>query len=172
MKIRFFISILLATLAVGCKAQPSPTPTQLICPQPGNGVYHQLNAVGSATPPTTSPTYSVTSNSGENCFVVSGYLPAAGAVAPQFSQPSNVVGPSSAATVNLTVNCTATSATTCTGVEWIFSSAPAVAATAPATPAITSNVAANIQPAMPMPARKDFDRHKGRPGTPILVASK
>jgi hypothetical protein len=25
---------------------------------------------------------------------------------------------------------------------------------------------------MPMPARKDFDRHKGRPGTPILVASK
>lgn len=145
MKRLFALSILALTIAAGCHGQQPVTPPQQTCPP--LGTYTPLNGTtGSA-----STSYTDTP-SGARCYLAQGYLPAANGVPAQTGPASNIVGPSTGGAtgkVGLSVNCTATSGTTC-AVNWIFSSAAAIVATAPATPSMGNPTQSMVvKPAMP-----------------------
>ena len=85
-----------------------------------------------------STTYTATGVSAQTCYIAQGVLPGN---PPQTSPWSNVAGPTiggATGKVSLSLTCTAGSGTTCTGVQWEFSAAPATAvtATAPAVPSM------------------------------------
>ena len=131
-----FIFLAVMALVVSCRSQNPVTPTQYTCPPAGS--YTSLNSTG-----TTSTTYSDTPPSGSWCYIGQGTLPASGGVAAQTGGYSNTVGPVAAGAtgkVNLSMSCTANPTgnppTTCTGVLWGFFRAAAIAATAPAIPAM------------------------------------
>ena len=144
-------SILAALLplcvATGCPAQQPVTPPVITytCPTPGNGAYALL------APPSSSTTYTATGVSAQTCYIAQGVLGS------QTGSWSNVAGPTiggATGKVSLSLTCTAGSGTTCVGVQWEFSAAPATAvtATAPAVPSMgpptTSQV---VKPALSGP---------------------
>lgn len=137
-------------MASGCHAQPSPTPPlPATCPAAGNSAYTPLNAASS------SATYTDTPPAGaQECYVASGVLPASGSTPAQTSSWSNIAGPSTGGAtgkVGLSVTCTPTPGTTCTGEQWIFSRAPAVVPLAPAVPAVGAPTSSQLE--VPNPAK-------------------
>jgi hypothetical protein len=156
MKRLFAALIALATLTgpVACHTQVPPvTPPQSGCPAITSSAWTQLNPVGSATnPPTTTPTLAVTP-SGPTCYAATGYLPASAGVIGQYGATSNVVGPASVP-ATLSVSCTAGAGQTCSGVLWVFSSAPAATALAPAVPSLSApGVAQVLKPQLTLASR-------------------
>ena len=132
------LSILAALLplcvATGCPAQQPVTPPVITytCPTPGNGAYALL------APPSGSTSFTATGVSAQTCYIAQGVLPGN---PPQTSPWSNVAGPTiggATGKVALSLTCTPGAGTTCTGVHWEFSAAPATAvtATAPAVPSM------------------------------------
>ena len=130
---------------LACGQHPVTPPTYT-CPPAGS--YADLNgATGS-----TSTTYTASNVTGQTCFEAQGYLNG------KYGTASNIVGPTLGGATNnvtLSVSCTVPSPNpnnlTCTGVSWIFQSAPAVVATAPGVgtvgPPTTSEV---VKPALPV----------------------
>jgi hypothetical protein len=141
-----FALIALLVVTCGCHGQPNPTPPVYTCPTAGNNAYTALNDVGSANPPTTAMTYTDTP-SGQSCYVVTGWLSG-----PGYGAWSNTVGPSAGGPTGkngISWTCTAGTGTTCTGVKWIVSRALAVAATAPAIPAVGPVTTSQIEESKP-----------------------
>ena len=132
-------------MVVEALSVPPVTPPQpASCPLPTSSAFTQINPVGSTTdPPSATPSLAVTPAATGTCYAVTGYLPASGTVIGQYGATSNVVGPVTTAQT-LSVTCTVPSPNpnneTCTGVEWVFSSAPANTATAPGVPALATNL--------------------------------
>ena len=119
------LSIIASLLAIGissgCHGQHPVTPPTYTCPPAGS--YADLNGTGS-----TATTYTASNVTSQTCYEAQGYLNG------QYGAASNIVGPSlggATGKVLLSVNCTAGTGQTCSGVNWVFQSAPAVVATAP-----------------------------------------
>jgi len=136
MKRTFTLLFTLAALGItqGCAQHPVSTP-QYTCPPAGS--YVDLNgATGSS-----STTYTASNVTGQTCFEAQGYLNG------QYGTASNIVGPTVGGATNkvsLSVTCTAGTGQTCSGVNWVFQSAPAVVATAPGTPAMGAPTSAEV----------------------------
>lgn len=142
-----FASLAVLALTAGCvhAQHPVTPPTAPTCLPAGS--YTDLNgATGSA-----STNYTTTNVTVPTCFEAQGYLNG------KYGTASNIVGPTTGGATNsvtLSVSCTVPSPNpnnlTCNGVNWVFQSAPAVVATAPATgsvgPPTTSQV---VKPALP-----------------------
>ena len=126
---------------VGCPQQPvTPPVITYTCPTPGNGAYALL------APATSSTSFTATGVSAQTCYIAQGVLPG---TPPQTSPWSNVAGPTiggATGKVSLSLTCTPGAGTTCSGVQWEFSAAPATAvtATAPAVPSMGSPTTSQV----------------------------
>jgi hypothetical protein len=134
-------SLLLLALPLTACAQHPVSPVPYTCPAAGS--YTDLNAVGSTNPPTTSGSYTVSGVTAPTCFEAQAYLPS-GAL---YGAASNIVGPQTGGAtgkVLLSGSCTAGSGQTCSGIEYVFQSAPAVPGLAPATPTMGAPTSAAV----------------------------
>ena len=131
---------------VGCPQQPvTPPVITYTCPTPGNGAYALL------APATSSTSFTATGVSAQTCYIAQGVLGL------QTGSWSNVAGPTiggATGKVSLSLTCTPGAGTTCSGVQWEFSVAPATAvtATAPAVPSMGAPTTSElVKPALPNP---------------------
>ena len=144
-----FASLAVFALTAGCVHGQQPVTPPVItytCPTPGNGAYALL------APPSGSTSFTATGVSAQTCYIAQGVLGS------QTGSWSNVAGPTiggATGKVSLSLTCTAGSGTTCTGVQWEFSAAPATAvtATAPAVPSMGAPTTSQVvKPAPTMAA--------------------
>lgn len=127
-------------IVAGCPGQQPVTPPVITytCPTPGNGAYTLLAPASSST------TYTVSGVVTQTCYYI-----AQGVLGSQTGSWSNVTGPTvggATGKVALSLTCTAGAGTTCTGVQWEFSSASAtqVTALAPAVPSMGSPTTSEV----------------------------